>query len=151
MVDRLPQPVSAPSTKADEGHEYISIEEVAKDLGEETTDRLRDLALTICDRGAEIARERGFIVADTKFELGIDTDGVLRWPTGPAPIPARRSPTTWSRRDAPGTSRSTRRSPASPGPEDRRAGAAEPARSRLGHPPSLPYGLELDHLVVAGP
>jgi phosphoribosylaminoimidazole-succinocarboxamide synthase len=77
-ADRLPQPVFTPSTKADEGHdEYISVEEIAKDLGEETTTRLRDLTLTIYDRGAEIARERGVIIADTKFEFGVDTDGVL--------------------------------------------------------------------------
>ncbi|WP_454860843.1 phosphoribosylaminoimidazolesuccinocarboxamide synthase [Promicromonospora soli] len=77
-ADRLPQPVFTPSTKADEGHdEYISVEEIAKDLGEETTTRLRDLTLKIYERGAEIARERGVIIADTKFEFGVDTDGVL--------------------------------------------------------------------------
>ncbi|MEU4388844.1 phosphoribosylaminoimidazolesuccinocarboxamide synthase [Promicromonospora sp. NPDC023805] len=77
-ADRLPQPVFTPSTKADEGHdEYISVEEIAKDLGEETTNRLRDLSLEIYDRGAEIARERGVLIADTKFEFGTDADGVL--------------------------------------------------------------------------
>lgn len=77
-ADRLPQPVFTPSTKADEGHdEYISIEEIAADLGEETTTRLRDLSLTIYERGAEIARERGVLIADTKFEFGTDRDGVL--------------------------------------------------------------------------
>ncbi|MFD6140607.1 phosphoribosylaminoimidazolesuccinocarboxamide synthase [Promicromonospora sp. NPDC060271] len=77
-ADRLPQPVFTPSTKADEGHdEYISVEEIAKDLGEETTSRLRDLSLTIYERGAEIARERGVLIADTKFEFGTDADGVL--------------------------------------------------------------------------
>ncbi|MFI9487928.1 phosphoribosylaminoimidazolesuccinocarboxamide synthase [Promicromonospora sp. NPDC052451] len=77
-ADRLPEPVFTPSTKADEGHdEYISVEEIAKELGAETTDRLRELTLAIYERGAEIARERGVIIADTKLEFGFDADGVL--------------------------------------------------------------------------
>jgi phosphoribosylaminoimidazole-succinocarboxamide synthase len=77
-ADRLPTPVYTPSTKADVGHdEFITGEDVAELVGTETAERLADLTLEIYGRGAEIARERGVIIADTKFEFGLDADGVL--------------------------------------------------------------------------
>ncbi|MBL0887122.1 phosphoribosylaminoimidazolesuccinocarboxamide synthase [Myceligenerans indicum] len=77
-ADRLPQPVFTPSTKAEEGHdEYIPFETVAETTGAQTAARLRDLTLGIYARGAEIARERGVIIADTKLEFGFDAGGVL--------------------------------------------------------------------------
>lgn len=77
-ADRLPRPVFTPSTKADEGHdEYIPFETVADQVGTATAERLRDLTLDIYARGAEIARERGVLIADTKLEFGLDADGVL--------------------------------------------------------------------------
>lgn len=77
-ADRLPEPIFTPSTKADSGHdEEISFDQVAGTVGEDTAARLRDLTLAIYARGAEIARERGVIVADTKLEFGHDASGEL--------------------------------------------------------------------------
>jgi phosphoribosylaminoimidazole-succinocarboxamide synthase len=75
--DRLPQPIFTPSTKATEGHdENITIQEAADLVGEGLARRLEELTLSIYERGAEIARERGIILADTKFEFGF-ADGEL--------------------------------------------------------------------------
>ncbi len=75
--DRLPQPVFTPSTKADEGHdENISFEQAADILGSELADRARRVSLELYSRGAALAAERGIIIADTKFELGL-IDGEL--------------------------------------------------------------------------
>lgn len=77
-ADRLPEPVFTPSTKADEGHdEFITSAQVAESVGAEVAANLEALTLKIYGRGAEIARERGVIIADTKFEFGLDADGVL--------------------------------------------------------------------------
>ena len=73
----LPEPVFAPSTKADDGHdENISFAAACDLVGEETATRARDLSLAVYRRGAEWAAERGIIIADTKFELGL-VDGEL--------------------------------------------------------------------------
>ena len=75
--DRLPEPVFTPSTKADEGHdENISFEQAVELIGAEMAARVRDVSLDIYQRGADWARERGIIIADTKFELGL-VDGEL--------------------------------------------------------------------------
>ena len=75
--DQLPEPVFTPSTKADEGHdENISFEEAERIVGPELAARLRDVSLEVYRRGAAWARERGIIIADTKFELGL-IDGEL--------------------------------------------------------------------------
>ncbi|NUW46238.1 phosphoribosylaminoimidazolesuccinocarboxamide synthase [Nonomuraea rhodomycinica] len=76
---RLPEPIFTPSTKAPVGEhdEPISYEQVVKQVGEETAEELRRITLAVYTRGAEIARERGIILADTKIELGWDSDGVL--------------------------------------------------------------------------
>jgi phosphoribosylaminoimidazole-succinocarboxamide synthase len=71
--DRLPQPLFTPSTKAEEGHdENISIDQAAELVGRETANRVAELAIAIYRRGAEIAEPKGVILADTKFEFGID-------------------------------------------------------------------------------
>jgi len=77
--DRLPEPVFTPSTKADEGHdENISFAAAADLVGESLAVKVRDVSLELYRRGAEWGRERGIIIADTKFELGlIDGDLVL--------------------------------------------------------------------------
>jgi len=68
---KLPEPIFTPATKAESGHdENISYEEMCRIVGEETSSRLRDLSLDIYRRGADYARERGIIIADTKFEFG---------------------------------------------------------------------------------
>src|SRR5206468_6401707 len=75
--DRLPEPIFTPSTKATEGHdENITIEQAGEIAGDGLAQRLKELTLTIYERGAEIARERGIILADTKFEFGF-ADGEL--------------------------------------------------------------------------
>ncbi|WP_336212016.1 phosphoribosylaminoimidazolesuccinocarboxamide synthase [Nonomuraea sp. LPB2021202275-12-8] len=76
---RLPEPIFTPSTKAPLGEhdEPISFEQVVADVGAETAEELRRITLAVYTRGAEIARERGIILADTKIELGWDADGVL--------------------------------------------------------------------------
>src|SRR5215208_5685530 len=71
--EQLPEPIFTPSTKAEEGHdEAIDIEQAA-DLAE----RLRDVSIAVYEAVAAHARERGVILADTKFELGFDADGTL--------------------------------------------------------------------------
>jgi phosphoribosylaminoimidazole-succinocarboxamide synthase len=76
---RLPEPIFTPSTKAPMGEhdEPISFERVVEQVGAETAGELRRITLDVYRRGAEIARERGIILADTKIELGYDSDGVL--------------------------------------------------------------------------
>jgi phosphoribosylaminoimidazole-succinocarboxamide synthase len=75
--DRLPEPIFTPSTKATEGHdENITIEQAAELVGEGLARKLEELTLTIYERGAEVARELGIILADTKFEFGF-VDGEL--------------------------------------------------------------------------
>ncbi|MFI7615379.1 phosphoribosylaminoimidazolesuccinocarboxamide synthase [Nonomuraea terrae] len=76
---RLPEPIFTPSTKAPMGEhdEPIAYERVVAEVGAETAEALRQITLAVYMRGAEIARERGIIVADTKIELGWDADGVL--------------------------------------------------------------------------
>jgi phosphoribosylaminoimidazole-succinocarboxamide synthase len=71
--DRLPEPLFTPSTKAEEGHdENISIDEAAALIGRAAADRVAELAIALYRRGAEIAEPAGVILADTKFEFGID-------------------------------------------------------------------------------
>ncbi|MEV0828730.1 phosphoribosylaminoimidazolesuccinocarboxamide synthase [Nonomuraea rubra] len=76
---RLPEPIFTPSTKAPMGQhdEPISYEQVEAEVGAELAAELRRITLAVYTRGAEIARERGIILADTKIELGWDSDGVL--------------------------------------------------------------------------
>jgi phosphoribosylaminoimidazole-succinocarboxamide synthase len=76
---RLPEPIFTPSTKAPVGQhdEPISYEQVVAEAGAETAGELRRITLAVYTRGAEIARERGIILADTKIELGWDAQGVL--------------------------------------------------------------------------
>jgi phosphoribosylaminoimidazole-succinocarboxamide synthase len=74
---KLPEPVFTPSTKADEGHdENISFEAACALIGNELAERVRDVSLELYTRGSEWAAERGIIIADTKFELGM-VDGEL--------------------------------------------------------------------------
>jgi phosphoribosylaminoimidazole-succinocarboxamide synthase len=70
--DRLPQPIFTPASKADLGEhdENVTYETVAAGQGEPTAAELRRLTLTIYGRAAEIAAERGILLADTKFEFG---------------------------------------------------------------------------------
>jgi phosphoribosylaminoimidazole-succinocarboxamide synthase len=77
--DRLPEPLFTPSTKATTGHdEAIDFEGAVELIGDRgLAERVRDLSLAVYNRAAEHALERGIILADTKFELGLDSDGNL--------------------------------------------------------------------------
>jgi len=71
--DRLPEPLFTPSTKAEEGHdENISLDDAANLVGAAVAGQVRDLAIALYQRGAEIAEPAGVILADTKFEFGTD-------------------------------------------------------------------------------
>ena len=77
--DRLPEPLYTPSTKAEAGFhdENISYEKTVELMGAETAEKVKRLSLDIYKRGAEIAREKGIIIADTKFEFGIVDDKIV--------------------------------------------------------------------------
>ena len=78
-ADRLPEPIFTPTTKAERGQhdEFMTVEEVRDLVGEATADDLERLTLAVYIRGAEIAQERGVIIADTKFEFGRAASGRL--------------------------------------------------------------------------
>ncbi len=74
----LPQPIFTPATKAETGHdENISFEQAARLIGESLASRVRDLSLQIYDAARDYARQRGIIIADTKFEFGLDQDRLI--------------------------------------------------------------------------
>ena len=77
----LPEPIYTPSTKAELGKhdENISTEEAAKIIGEKYANRIEQLSLRIYKKAKEYAKTRGIIIADTKFEFGMDqeTDDVV--------------------------------------------------------------------------
>jgi phosphoribosylaminoimidazole-succinocarboxamide synthase len=77
--DRLPQPIYTPAFKAPMGEhdENISYERTVEIVGPEIAAELRDLSLEIYARASRIAEERGLILADTKFEFGLDDAGVM--------------------------------------------------------------------------
>ena len=77
--DRLPEPIYTPSTKAEEGHdEAIDFEATVELVGSrELAEKLRDTTLAVYNAVAAYALERGVILADTKFEFGLDEDGNL--------------------------------------------------------------------------
>jgi phosphoribosylaminoimidazole-succinocarboxamide synthase len=76
--DRLPEPIFTPSTKAQEGHdENIDLVRAADLVGEELFAEVERTSIALYARAAEYARERGIIIADTKFEFGLDADGRL--------------------------------------------------------------------------
>jgi phosphoribosylaminoimidazole-succinocarboxamide synthase len=75
QCQQLPEPIFTPSTKADEGHdENISFDEACELVGVDIMNRLRDVSLAIYTLGAEHARSRGILLADTKFEFGYALD-----------------------------------------------------------------------------
>jgi phosphoribosylaminoimidazole-succinocarboxamide synthase len=74
---RLPEPVFTPSTKATVGHdENISFEQAVELAGRDLAEEARRISLTAYEQAAALAAERGIIIADTKFELGV-IDGEL--------------------------------------------------------------------------
>ena len=77
--ERLPEPLFTPSTKAEVGHdEAIDFEGAVELIGDRAlAERVRDVSIALYEFGAEHARANGIILADTKFELGLDADGTL--------------------------------------------------------------------------
>ncbi len=80
LAQRLREPIFTPSTKAPAGHhdENISMEQVENLIGADLTRQVREASLQLYTRATEYARERGIIIADTKFEFGLDASGALR-------------------------------------------------------------------------
>ena len=78
--DRLPSAIFTPAHKAPVGEhdENISFDQTVELVGAERAAQLRDLSLEVYGRAARTAADRGLILADTKFEFGVDGDGVLR-------------------------------------------------------------------------
>ncbi|MDX6540925.1 MAG: phosphoribosylaminoimidazole-succinocarboxamide synthase [Gaiellales bacterium] len=77
-ADKLPQTLFTPSTKATEGHdENITAEQGIALVGEQRYREVERASIALYERAAEAARGRGIILADTKFEFGIDRDGAL--------------------------------------------------------------------------
>ncbi len=75
--DPLPEPIFTPATKAVTGHdENISFEQMARLVGSELSRKLRDLSLQIYGKAAAYARQKGIIIADTKFEFGSTPAGI---------------------------------------------------------------------------
>jgi phosphoribosylaminoimidazole-succinocarboxamide synthase len=80
LAERLREPIFTPSTKAEAGRhdENISMKDVEKLIGADLTRQVRDASLQLYTRATEHARARGIIIADTKFEFGLDATGALR-------------------------------------------------------------------------
>jgi phosphoribosylaminoimidazole-succinocarboxamide synthase len=74
----LPEPIFTPATKAETGHDInISFEQAAGIVGADTAEQVRHLSLQIYKTAREFARERGIIIADTKFEFGFSDGGLI--------------------------------------------------------------------------
>ncbi|MFB9235311.1 phosphoribosylaminoimidazolesuccinocarboxamide synthase [Plantactinospora siamensis] len=75
----LPEPIFTPTTKAPLGEhdEFITFDDVVAKVGPEAAERLREITLNVYRRGAEVAADRGILIADTKIELGWSADGTL--------------------------------------------------------------------------
>jgi len=80
LAQRLREPIFTPSSKAPAGQhdENISMEQLKSLIGADLTRQVRDASLQLYTRATEYARERGIIIADTKFEFGLDAAGGLR-------------------------------------------------------------------------
>lgn len=69
---KFDKPIFTPATKATSGHDVsISFDQMVESLGEDIAGQLRDISLTLFERGSSIAKDAGFILADTKFEFGV--------------------------------------------------------------------------------
>ncbi|QSA96829.1 phosphoribosylaminoimidazolesuccinocarboxamide synthase [Methylococcus sp. EFPC2] len=81
QADKLPQPIFTPSTKAELGShdENIDFARTVELLGRDLAERVRDVSLRLYSEAAEYALSRGIIIADTKFEFGLDDTGELYW------------------------------------------------------------------------
>lgn len=78
-ASKLPEPIYTPAAKAEMGEhdENITFEKTVEMIGPELAARIRDISITIYKTASEIAATKGIIIADTKFEFGLDKDGTL--------------------------------------------------------------------------
>ncbi|HKK13903.1 MAG TPA: phosphoribosylaminoimidazolesuccinocarboxamide synthase [Gammaproteobacteria bacterium] len=79
LADRLPEPIFTPSTKADVGDhdQNIDFDQASALLAPELAEQVRDVSLRLYRSAMGYAADRGIIIADTKFEFGVDADGCL--------------------------------------------------------------------------
>jgi len=79
QAEKLPKTLFTPASKAEAGDhdENISFDQVVDLIGEKLANRVRDVSIEIYERAAEYALQRGIIIADTKFEFGLDDEGHL--------------------------------------------------------------------------
>jgi phosphoribosylaminoimidazole-succinocarboxamide synthase len=79
QAQQLPEPIYTPSTKAgvDQHDENIPFAKSVELMGQDIAEQVRDASLRLYQEAASYARERGIIIADTKFEFGLDDDGIL--------------------------------------------------------------------------
>jgi len=78
QAEKLPEPILTPSIKAEEGHDVnVSFQYMEEKLGTELAQKVCDAAMTLYKRCYDYAYERGIIIADTKFEFGLDENGEL--------------------------------------------------------------------------
>jgi len=79
LADRLPEPIFTPSTKAEAGQhdQNISMAQMSDIIGSELAEQIRDISLQLYREAAAFALEKGIIIADTKFEFGLDDEGRL--------------------------------------------------------------------------
>ena len=79
QAEKLPQPLFTPASKAEAGDhdENISFDQAADLIGNKLASRIRDVSIAIYERAAAYALDRGIIIADTKFEFGLDDEGRL--------------------------------------------------------------------------
>ena len=78
-ASKLPEPIFTPATKAEMGEhdENISFERMAEIVGRELSEKVRDVAIRLYKEAAAYALTKGIIIADTKFEFGLDAEGTL--------------------------------------------------------------------------
>jgi phosphoribosylaminoimidazole-succinocarboxamide synthase len=73
QAQKLPEPIFTPATKAETGHdENISFEEAAKLVGQANAEKVRDISIRLYKEASEYAAKKGIIIADTKFEFGLN-------------------------------------------------------------------------------
>ncbi|MFZ5578257.1 MAG: phosphoribosylaminoimidazolesuccinocarboxamide synthase [Pseudomonadota bacterium] len=79
LASKLPEPIFTPATKADLGEhdENISFAQMERAVGAELAARVRDVSIALYQRAADYAAQRGILIADTKFEFGLDENGTL--------------------------------------------------------------------------
>jgi len=78
QAQKLPQPIFTPATKAETGHdENISFDEVVKLIGKPMAEKVREVSIRLYKEASDYAAQKGIIIADTKFEFGLDGNGEL--------------------------------------------------------------------------